>query len=102
MTQGMAKDEIFLAGAREPLLVKYVTQCLRNRADDSDYSTVRDYYRNISKVLHAVNLQVGRHVGMIELCDIKEYYPLLRYMGRGVISTPVLTTRRFPCKLTDN
>lgn len=92
----MVKDDIYFAGAKEPILVKYITQCLKNRKDEKEYASIRENYRNISKVLHAVNLHMEsmeKPVGMIELCDIQKYYKLLVGIGNGEIATTVFDSK---------
>ena len=95
MARGMQKDDIFYVGAREPILVKYVTKCLLNKLDqDADRVNVREGFRMVAKVLHAVSVHVGKPVKMTELCNIKPYYNILTGLGSGAIPTDVFDFKK--------
>ena len=61
---------------------------------DADRVHVKECFRDISKVLLAVNRYVGEPVNMKELCNIKPYYRILCGLGNGEIETDVFDYKK--------
>lgn len=88
MCKGMVKDKIIFTGCSEPILVKHITQSLRNRVYVEEYKEIRENFRSMSQILYVVSQHQGKQVGMIKLCNIKLYNNLLVSIGSGELPTP--------------
>ncbi len=56
----MKKDEVYHIGAKDVILVKYITNALENRTDQDDYGTIKTRFRELRYFAHTLFMFISR------------------------------------------
>ncbi|XP_023332806.1 uncharacterized protein LOC111704714 [Eurytemora carolleeae] len=96
----LKKDRVYKAGARDVVLVQFISKALLNRVDQDEYETIKTCFRSISKILCALGDVVEKPVTMEEVLKVKPYYQILVDLASGKIQTDILDSTTLSVRMS--